>query len=187
MLPVFSGVIGSNKIFNIIKKLKWTKCIWNVSFKTLSSHWRNITPMIYFTNKSCKWLCCIRNVQSLRDNSDCPGWKDFSKIYIFFLVLVYVSRRYPCVSYHCSLITTTIKTPVGVSSLWSYFLFPTTSWALTRYVKLRVAHAPGMPGTISPPPWVSDPDMHQGQYSACWSHLKLCENKRFISIWSSEK
>ena len=25
-------------------------------------------------------------------------------------------------------------------------------WPLTRYVKLRVAHAPGMPGTFSPPP-----------------------------------
>ena len=29
-----------------------------------------------------------------------------------------------------------------------------------RYVKLRVAHAPGMPGTFSPPPRVSDPEMH---------------------------
>ena len=34
--------------------------------------------------------------------------------------------------------------------------------ALTRYVKLRVAHAPGMSGTFSPPPRVSDPDMHHG-------------------------
>ena len=33
---------------------------------------------------------------------------------------------------------------------------------LTRYVKLRVAHAPGMPGTFCPPPWISDPDMHHG-------------------------
>ena len=33
---------------------------------------------------------------------------------------------------------------------------------LTRYVKLRVAHAPWMPGTISPSPWFSDPDMHHG-------------------------
>ena len=33
---------------------------------------------------------------------------------------------------------------------------------LARYVKLRVAHAPGMPGTFPPPPWVSDPDMHHG-------------------------
>ena len=35
---------------------------------------------------------------------------------------------------------------------------------LTRYSKLRVAHAPGMPGTFSPPPGVSDPDMH---HSTC--------------------
>ena len=35
---------------------------------------------------------------------------------------------------------------------------------LTRYVKLRVAHVPGMPGTFSPPLRVSDPDMHHGTY-----------------------
>ena len=28
---------------------------------------------------------------------------------------------------------------------------------LTRYAKLRLAHAPGMPAMFSPPPWVSDP------------------------------
>ena len=40
---------------------------------------------------------------------------------------------------------------------------------LTRYVKLRVAHAPGMPGTFSPPPRNSDPDMHHGTCrDACW-------------------
>ena len=33
---------------------------------------------------------------------------------------------------------------------------------LTRYAKLRVVHATGMPGTFSPPPRGSDPDMHQG-------------------------
>ena len=42
---------------------------------------------------------------------------------------------------------------------------------LTRYVILRVAHAPGMPGTISPPPWVSDPDMHHG---TCVTHMPWC-------------
>ena len=31
---------------------------------------------------------------------------------------------------------------------------------LVRYVKLWVAHATGIPGTFSPPPWVNDPDMH---------------------------
>ena len=33
---------------------------------------------------------------------------------------------------------------------------------IARYVKFRVAHSPGMPGTFSPPPRVSDPDMHHG-------------------------
>ena len=33
---------------------------------------------------------------------------------------------------------------------------------LARYVKLRVAHALGMLGTFSPPPRLSDPDMHHG-------------------------
>ena len=31
---------------------------------------------------------------------------------------------------------------------------------LARYVQLRVAHAPRMPGTFSSPQWVSNPDMH---------------------------
>ena len=42
---------------------------------------------------------------------------------------------------------------------------------LTRYGKLRVAHAPGMPGTFPPPPWVCDPDMHHG---TCVTHVPGC-------------
>ena len=42
---------------------------------------------------------------------------------------------------------------------------------LPRYVKLRVAHAPGMPVTFSLPPWVSDPDMHHG---TCVTHVPWC-------------
>ena len=33
---------------------------------------------------------------------------------------------------------------------------------LARYVKSQIAHAPGMPGTFSPPPRFSDPGMHHG-------------------------
>ena len=40
--------------------------------------------------------------------------------------------------------------------------------SLTRYVKLRIAHVPGMPGTFSPPPRVSDPDIHHG---TCVTHV----------------
>ena len=54
---------------------------------------------------------------------------------------------------------------------------------LAKYAKLRVAHAPGMPGTFSPPPRVSDPDMHHG---ACvthvpWSMLGLQTNGFLLS------
>ena len=42
---------------------------------------------------------------------------------------------------------------------------------LARCVKLRVAHAPGMPGTRSPPPRVSDTDMHHG---TCVTHVPWC-------------
>ena len=37
---------------------------------------------------------------------------------------------------------------------------------LARYVELQ-----GMPGTFSPPPWVSDPDMHHGM---CITHVLWC-------------
>ena len=37
-----------------------------------------------------------------------------------------------------------------------------------RYIKWRVAHAPGMPGTFSPPLRVSGLDMHQG---TCVTHV----------------
>ena len=47
---------------------------------------------------------------------------------------------------------------------------------ITRYVKLRVAHAPGMSGMFSPPPnsnepLVSDPSMHHG---TCVTHVPWC-------------
>ena len=42
---------------------------------------------------------------------------------------------------------------------------------LARYVKLWLVHAPGMPGTFSSPPPVSDPDMHHG---TCATHVLWC-------------
>ena len=42
---------------------------------------------------------------------------------------------------------------------------------LARYVKLRVVHAPGMPGTFFPPPRFSDPDMHHG---TCVTDVPRC-------------
>ena len=51
---------------------------------------------------------------------------------------------------------------------------------VTRYVKLWVTHAPG---TFSPPPRVSDPDMHHG---TCVTHVPWCMPGSLTSgfLWS---
>ena len=53
---------------------------------------------------------------------------------------------------------------------------------LAKYANLRVAHAPGMPGTFSPPPRVSDPDMHHG---TCVMHVPGCMLRSLTSgfLW----
>ena len=50
---------------------------------------------------------------------------------------------------------------------------------LTRYVKLRIAHAPGMPGTFppQPKPLVSDPGIHHGMRV---THVQWCNNKTVL-------
>ena len=54
---------------------------------------------------------------------------------------------------------------------------------LTSYAKLRVAHAPGMPGKFSSPPRVSNPVMHHG---TCVSHVPWCMPGSLTSgfLWS---
>ena len=54
---------------------------------------------------------------------------------------------------------------------------------LTRYGKLRVAHALGMPGTFSPPPGVSDSDM---QHGTCVTHVPCCMSGSLTNgfLWS---
>ena len=54
---------------------------------------------------------------------------------------------------------------------------------LARYLKLWVLHAPGMPGTFSPPPRVSDPDMNNG---TCVTHVPWCMSGSLTSgfLWS---
>ena len=54
---------------------------------------------------------------------------------------------------------------------------------LTRYVKLRDTHALRTPGTVFPPSWVSDPDMHHG---ACVMNVPWCMPGSLTSgfLWS---
>ena len=49
--------------------------------------------------------------------------------------------------------------------------FIRTAWACCQIRKIAGAHAPGMPGTFSPSPQVSAPDMHHG---TCVTHVPWC-------------
>ena len=56
-------------------------------------------------------------------------------------------------------------------------------WASYQIRIIAGAHAPGMPGTFSPPPRVSDPDMHHG---TCVTHVPWCMPGSLTSsfLWS---
>ena len=64
--------------------------------------------------------------------------------------------------------------PIGkqhASFCWAILCHISHHGPLTRYVKLWIAHAPGMSGTFSPPPRVSNPDVHHG---TCVTHVPWC-------------
>ena len=61
------------------------------------------------------------------------------------------------------------QTLLAVNVVW--FLRSNFNGPLARYVNLRVVHAPGMPGTFSPSPRVSDPYKHHG---TCVAHVSWC-------------
>ena len=57
------------------------------------------------------------------------------------------------------------------------------AWASCQIRKIAGAHAPGMPGTFSPPSGTSDPDMHHG---TCVTHVPWCMPGSLTSVflWS---
>ena len=70
-----------------------------------------------------------------------------------------------------------------VTVVRTMFLHACAHGPLARYLKLRVAQAPGMPGTFSPPPRVSDPDMY---HVTCVTHVPWCVSGSPTSgfLWS---
>ena len=59
-------------------------------------------------------------------------------------------------------------------------------WASCQIRKFVDAHAPGMPGTFSPSPQVSDPDMHHG---TCVTHVPWCMSGSLTSgfLWNRRR
>ena len=70
-----------------------------------------------------------------------------------------------------------------ISYLFIEVIKDTYPWASCKIRKIAGAHAPGMPGTFSPPPRVSDPDMHHG---TCVTHVPWCMPGSLTSgfLWS---
>ena len=58
-----------------------------------------------------------------------------------------------------------------VHSLYEFCYRSYVQWASCQIRKIAGAHAPGMPGTFSLSPHVSDPDMHHG---TCVTHVPWC-------------
>ena len=65
----------------------------------------------------------------------------------------------------------------------SLILIVVDNGPLARFVKVMVAHAPGMPGKFSPPPLGSNPSIHHG---TCVTHVPWCMPGTLLSgfLWS---
>ena len=103
----------------------------------------------------------------LRRVNDSPYYREQAQDQRHIMVLSIRSRRNACIK-------------PGVTRSFTSLVWP---HLFHRYVKLRVAHAPGMPGTFSLPPRVSDPGMHQG---TCVTHVLWCMSGSLTSgyLWS---
>ena len=76
---------------------------------------------------------------------------------------------------------------VSIVSTWSRFAsYNGTAWASCQIRKIAGAHARGMPGTFSPSPQVSDPDMHHG---TCVTPVPWCMPGSLTSgfLWKRQR
>ena len=69
-----------------------------------------------------------------------------------------------------SIITRSLADTTNVKTILNEHILPSRG-PLTRYPKLRVAHATGMSGAFSPPPRINDPDMH---HDTCVTYVSWC-------------
>ena len=113
-------------------------------------------------------------------------WRMSLKIkYLKLLLHLPGTNELGCCCWHCTFAIALCSPAVGSKRVNSYDgnneMFQ--HGPLTRYAKLPVAHAPGMPGTFSSPLWVSDPDMHHG---TCVTHVPWCMPGLLTSglLWS---
>ena len=116
-------------------------------------------------------------------SNDTFGCVFFKEVLIGILHLYIYTLRFMCFGF---LLVCFLYLTVGPLHVFVWFNTYITQGSfngpLARYVKLRVAHAPGMLRTFSPPPRFSDPDMHHG---TCVAHVPWCMSGSLTSgfLW----
>ena len=131
-------------------------------------------PFFIFTLGKYLWCICSNELWKLVNYaswvSDRLRISYHSANFLFIPVSIYFCAE-KFIRYICDGLTTNVKHWNDRICQWRRY--PGQPWASYQIskIKLRVAHAPGMPGTFSPPPRVSDSDMHHG---TCVTHVPWC-------------
>ena len=120
------------------------------------------------------WTCTLffrRTTELVYNDAVKVTWRDNSGLWIYFQALIHgashsflISRRSRR-AFGEILIAQCNTHWGGITLLDNEFSIRDWHGPLARYARLRVVHAPGLPGTFSPAPRVSDPDMHHGTCS----------------------
>ena len=79
--------------------------------------------------------------------------------------------KYKCCCHHRKKCLSKIQMHSNINSVYLTTQYIAIQWASCQIRVIAGAHAPGMPGTFSPSPQVSDPDMHHG---TCVTHVPWC-------------
>ena len=129
----------------------------------------------FITIRSTTIWCCVVCLQRSANEYLC--YRDMCLNTMYFHGTFTWEKRLTTHLTHCDVITP-----------WEYTVgfdhgLP---WASYQIRKIAGAHAPGMPGTFSLPPWVSDPDMHHG---TCVTHVPWCMSGSLTSgfLWSRRR
>ena len=127
-----------------------------------------------------KWMCQSASNVALKSIAYCTEFLCFNPRNAIHIFQSYVQPhsfpeyRWYSDSFHRKefIIWTFYRRHAWRHSRWGdWMVGRNTHGPLDRYVKLRVAHAPGMPVTFSPPPRVSVTDLHHG---TCVTHVPRC-------------
>ena len=107
------------------------------------------------------------NKETTRAVGEVKIWHILKCIYKYNTKLKGLVLYHECIVWNCNiwLIDFLPAHSVNIHVMCYPWVYCKPRWrhgSLARYVKMRVVHAPGMPGTFSPPAQVSDAGMHHG-------------------------